>query len=136
MYVYLHFNSDNMVNWDLAHRPWDPLTGLTAATSGTLTAVFRGVSRGPTEAYKHIRSSRTKTLKRDMDRRKQSISVATEVCRGVGDIMIAGLQAPVSYTYGLARGFQNVPILYGDTAVREPDNITGWESGARAAIKV
>ena len=50
--------------------------------------------------------------------------------------MTAGLKTPVTFTYGLAKGFHNVPRLYGDDTVRESDSVTGWKSGLVASGKV
>jgi hypothetical protein len=48
----------------------------------------------------------------------------------------AGLKAPVDITYNMARGFHNLPRLYGDRTVRRLDPITGARSGMKAAGKV
>ena len=94
-----------MHSWDLAHRPWDPLTRLTAATSDIVTSMLLGVSVGPVEAYKQILSSSAISPKPHSSTLKQSRSVASRVGSGIGDTVVAGLKSPVSYTYGLARGF-------------------------------
>ena len=56
--------------------------------------------------------------------------------KGIGKIMGEGLKSPMSFTYGLARGFRNAPKLYGDDTVRQPDKITGVQSGFKAVGKV
>jgi hypothetical protein len=48
----------------------------------------------------------------------------------------AGLKVPTAFTLAVARGFHNVPLLYGDDTVRETEKITGIKSGLKAAGKV
>ncbi|KAL1645984.1 hypothetical protein SLS58_003404 [Diplodia intermedia] len=62
-------------------------------------------------------------------------AVAARTGLGVARIVGAGLKAPGVYTRGLARGFNNVPRLYGDETVREEDRIDGVASGLVAAGK-
>ncbi|KAK0664247.1 hypothetical protein DIS24_g712 [Lasiodiplodia hormozganensis] len=62
-------------------------------------------------------------------------AVATSTGMGVARIVGAGLKAPGVYTRGLARGFNNVPRLYGDETVREEEKIDGVTSGLAAAGK-
>jgi hypothetical protein len=61
--------------------------------------------------------------------------IALESTKGVGRIMGAGLKTPVTFTNGLARGFHNVPTLYGDETVRPEPKINGIKSGLVAAGK-
>lgn len=56
--------------------------------------------------------------------------------KGFARIVGAGLKAPGEYTHDLARGFHNVPRLYGDETVRKDDKIVGFTSGLAAAGKV
>lgn len=62
-------------------------------------------------------------------------AVALESTKGVARIMTAGLKTPVTFTNGLARGFHNVPTLYGDDTVRPEAEINGVKSGLVAAGK-
>lgn len=55
---------------------------------------------------------------------------------GVARIVGAGLKAPGVYTSGLARGFHNVPRLYGDETVRREEEVEGVVGGLVAAGKV
>lgn len=48
----------------------------------------------------------------------------------------AALKAPVDITYNMARGFHNLPKLYGDRMVRDLDPIVGAGTGFKAAGKV
>ena len=56
--------------------------------------------------------------------------------KGIGKIMEVGLKSPMTFTFGLAKGFRNAPKLYGDDTVRQPDKITGLQSGFKAVGKV
>jgi hypothetical protein len=62
-------------------------------------------------------------------------AIALESTKGIGRIMTAGLKTPVTFTNGLARGFHNVPTLYGDDTVRTEAKIDGVKSGLVAAGK-
>lgn len=62
-------------------------------------------------------------------------AVALESTKGIGRIMTAGLKTPATFTNGLARGFHNVPTLYGDESVRREAKIDGVRSGLVAAGK-
>lgn len=65
-----------------------------------------------------------------------SLGTALGTGKGVARIVSAGLKSPMDFTLGLARGFHNAPKLYGDQSVRQPDRITGFQSGLKAAGKV
>jgi hypothetical protein len=62
-------------------------------------------------------------------------AIALESTKGIGRIMTTGLKTPVTFTNGLARGFYNVPTLYGDDTVRTEAKIDGVKSGLIAAGK-
>jgi hypothetical protein len=62
-------------------------------------------------------------------------AIALESTKGIGRIMTASLKTPVTFTNGLARGFHNVPTLYGDDTVRREAKIDGVKSGLVAAGK-
>lgn len=63
-------------------------------------------------------------------------AVAVSSGLGVARIVGAGLKAPGVYTRGLARGFHNVPRLYGDETVRREEEVEGVVGGLVAAGKV
>lgn len=65
-----------------------------------------------------------------------SLEAALGAGKGIGRIVGAGLKSPMDFTLSLARGFHNAPKLYGDESVRQPDKITGFHSGLKAAGKV
>ncbi|KAI9883417.1 MAG: L-arabinitol 4-dehydrogenase [Watsoniomyces obsoletus] len=60
---------------------------------------------------------------------------ALEAGQGVGRIVEAGLKSPMDFTLAMARGFHNAPKLYGDKTVRQPETVTGFGSGLKAAGK-
>lgn len=65
-----------------------------------------------------------------------SKGIALGTSKGVGRILLAGFKSPFDMTLQAARGFHNLPKLYGDETVRRPDKITGVWSGLTAAGKV
>jgi hypothetical protein len=56
--------------------------------------------------------------------------------KGVGGILLAGFRSPFEVMLMAARGFHNVPVLYGDGSVRLPERINGIMSGFEAMGKV
>ncbi|KAF2736729.1 hypothetical protein EJ04DRAFT_510838 [Polyplosphaeria fusca] len=60
--------------------------------------------------------------------------VAIGTGKGLGRIVGAGLKAPMTFTHGLARGFHNVPKLYGDET-REYENVVDLRSGLSVSAK-
>lgn len=60
------------------------------------------------------------------------------VCAGksAAKVVNVGLRAPASFTMAVAKGFHNMPLLYGDDTVREQSKVTGIKSGLKAAGKV
>lgn len=56
--------------------------------------------------------------------------------RGVGKISKAALATPLYFSMGIARGFQNIPIAYGDATVRRPEKVDGIHAGLKVAVSV
>ncbi len=56
--------------------------------------------------------------------------------KGVTGIVGAGLKAPMDITHNVARGFHNLPKMYGDETVRPLEKVTDVQSGLQAAGKV
>ncbi|KAI4196827.1 MAG: hypothetical protein LQ350_006293 [Teloschistes chrysophthalmus] len=71
----------------------------------------------------------------DSQSERFSLDAAVGGGKGLGRIVGAGLKSPLDFTLGLARGFHNAPKLYGDESVRQPDKVTGIQSGLKAAGK-
>lgn len=58
------------------------------------------------------------------------------MAKGIGQMAFGRLIMPVTFTHGLARGFHNIPAMYGDETVRDPEKIIDFKSGLAAARKV
>lgn len=56
--------------------------------------------------------------------------------KGVSGIGGAVLKAPMDITHNVARGFHNLPKMYGDETVRPLEKVTDVQSGLHAAGKV
>jgi hypothetical protein len=65
-----------------------------------------------------------------------SSAIALGASKGLGRIILAGFKSPFEVTLHVARGFHNLPRLYGDKTVRPPEKITGVWSGMKAVGKV
>jgi hypothetical protein len=55
--------------------------------------------------------------------------------KGLWRIAAAPVKGTADFTSSMAQGLHNLPKLYGDTTVRPPEKITGWQSGLKAAGK-
>lgn len=53
----------------------------------------------------------------------------------MGRIVGAGFKSPMDFTLNVAKGFHNVPKLYGGE-VRQVDKVTNFQSGVKTAAKV
>lgn len=108
------------LQYEAERDPTDPLSGVLLATYDTVEQIVYGVAEGPITAA---------TSKNPV----KGIAVGTG--KGLGRIIGTSLKAPMSLTYGIARGFHNTPKLYGDE-VRDVGKITGVPTGLLAAAKV
>jgi hypothetical protein len=66
----------------------------------------------------------------------RSLDVLSTTGKGLGRLTKAGLATPLHFTLGIARGFQNIPIAYGDTMARKPEKVQGVVSGIKVGSKV
>jgi hypothetical protein len=66
----------------------------------------------------------------------RSLDVLATTGKGLGRLTKAGLATPLHFTLGIARGFQNIPIAYGDTMARKPEKVQGVVSGIKVGSKV
>jgi hypothetical protein len=66
----------------------------------------------------------------------QSLTASLETVKSVGRLSKALLTTPLHFSMGIARGFQNIPIAYGDTMVRRPGEVSGVVSGVEVGFKV
>jgi len=55
--------------------------------------------------------------------------------KGITGLVGAGLKAPMDITHNVARGFHNLPKMYGDETVRPLEKVTDVQSGLQAAGK-
>lgn len=125
----------------LLHTPAAPpsvVSGTTTTTTATSRVVFTPaatatIASGTVKAESDAGATTAMTAKGEVN---PYAAVATSTGMGVARIVGAGLKAPGVYTRGLARGFNNVPRLYGDETVREEEKIDGVASGLAAAGKV
>ncbi|KAI0125859.1 hypothetical protein BJ170DRAFT_685101 [Xylariales sp. AK1849] len=129
--------------YDLEDRPLDPVTSLGANTYDVVSSLLLGTAAGPLEAYRNVQLEEQAKYQASQSQVQEGPliagvaygSVAIRPAKGVGIIMAVGLKMPVTFTHGLAKGFHNIPRLYGDETVREPEKITGAKSGLTTAGK-
>ena len=60
---------------------------------------------------------------------------ALDTGKGLARIVGAGFKSPMDFSLNVAKGFHNVPKLYGGE-VRKVDNVTDLKSGLSTAAKV
>lgn len=104
-----------------------PSDGLTEASTQLETQTVDSTTKN-TRTRKH---ARTINDIRDLD-------IDGILCAGksAAKVVNVGLRAPASFTMAVAKGFHNMPLLYGDDTVREQSKVTGIKSGLKAAGKV
>ncbi|KAI8933606.1 hypothetical protein NX059_009334 [Plenodomus lindquistii] len=64
----------------------------------------------------------------------ESMESAVDTGKGLARIVGAGFKSPMDFSLGIAKGFHNVPKLYG-AEVRQVDKVTDFQSGLRTAAK-
>ncbi|KAH8752353.1 hypothetical protein F5882DRAFT_231667, partial [Hyaloscypha sp. PMI_1271] len=109
--------------------PADPITGAISAVFGTVGTVCLRVADYP------LILSTVFNPPAGSNASDEATRFARDPEKGVTGIVGAGLKAPVDITYNMARGFHNLPKLYGDRMVRNLGPITGAGSGFKAAGK-
>jgi hypothetical protein len=65
----------------------------------------------------------------------ESVDSAVDTGKGLARIVGAGFKSPMDFSLNVAKGFHNVPKLYG-AEVRQVDKVTDFQSGMRTAAKV
>jgi hypothetical protein len=65
----------------------------------------------------------------------ESVETAVDTGKGLARIIGAGFKSPMDFSLNVAKGFHNVPKLYG-AEVRQVDKVTDFQSGLRTAAKV
>lgn len=65
----------------------------------------------------------------------ETMESAVDTGKGLVRIVGAGFKSPMDFSLNIAKGFHNVPKLYG-ADVRQVDKVTDFQSGIRTAAKV
>ena len=65
----------------------------------------------------------------------ETMESAMDTGKGLARIVGAGFKSPMDFSLNVAKGFHNVPKLYG-ADVRQVDKVTDFQSGIRTAAKV
>jgi hypothetical protein len=99
---------------------------------------YSGEGEGRRQSVMSLKSSGSGTAvsKKDYGILKTSNGALLGTSKAVGKIIVAGVKSPFEVSLNAARGFHNVPRLYGDETVRPHERITGVWSGLKAAGKV
>ncbi|KAI0626095.1 Glycosyltransferase family 1 protein [Pyrenophora tritici-repentis] len=63
-----------------------------------------------------------------------NVDSAVDTGKGLARIVGAGFKSPMDFSLNIAKGFHNVPKLYG-AEVRQVDKVTDFQSGIRTAAK-
>jgi hypothetical protein len=67
--------------------------------------------------------------------KNMQVDSAVDTGKGLARIVGAGFKSPMDFSLNVAKGFHNVPKLYGGE-VRKVDNVTDFKSGLSTAAKV
>jgi hypothetical protein len=86
-------------------------------------------SSAPTRSETGSSSNFTENLK------NMQVDSAVDTGKGLARIVGAGFRSPMDFSLNVAKGFHNVPKLYGGE-VRKVDNVTDLKSGLTTAAKV
>ncbi|KAL1897370.1 hypothetical protein Sste5346_004106 [Sporothrix stenoceras] len=139
-------------------QPWEPITGAGSALLGDLSSIAMAVADFPLQLFKKakkVEEEGKKTgekLKEKLDETSTTIKVdtpsatvtldtAVQAGQSVSRIVSTGLQTPLHFCLGLARGFHNAPRLYSDETVRnlpgteDEPAVDGLGGGIKAASK-
>jgi hypothetical protein len=65
----------------------------------------------------------------------ENVESAVDTGKGLARMIGAGFKSPMDFSLNVAKGFHNVPKLYG-AEVRQVDKVTDFNSGMRTAAKV
>ncbi|KAF2732692.1 UDP-Glycosyltransferase/glycogen phosphorylase [Polyplosphaeria fusca] len=98
----------------------------------TASPLARGHSRSSSSADTRFDLSTTSTFSDRFHGMNAEAAVGTG--KGLGRIVGAGFKSPMEFSLNVAKGFHNVPKLYGDE-VRQVDKVTDLQSGVKTAVK-
>ncbi|KAF2006736.1 glycosyltransferase family 1 protein [Amniculicola lignicola CBS 123094] len=90
------------------------------------------LERSRTISAAELRSETGSTFQDRM--RGMNTDAAISTGKGIGRIVEAGFKSPMDFTLNVAKGFHNVPKLYGGE-VRQVDKVTDMQSGVRTGLK-
>ena len=123
------------MEYDLESGPWDPITGVISSCLGMVGNMTKSLGDVPIAVNQ---ANKARPIHGSVARRSLNVAQGTIVgsSKGVGRILLAGFRSPFEVMLMAARGFHNVPALYGDSSVRSPERITGIASGLEAMGKV
>jgi hypothetical protein len=123
------------MEYDLESGPWDPITGVVSSCLGMVGNMTKSLGDVPIAVS---RANKAHPINGNVARRSLNVAQGTVVgtSKGVGRILLAGFRSPFEVMLMAARGFHNVPALYGDDSVRSQERITGMVSGFEAMGKV
>jgi hypothetical protein len=106
-----------------------------SASQSTLAGASGSHSSGREHARSPSASTRPSGRRRDSSPIGAGINAAVGAGKSVGRVVSTGVQSPMNFCLGLAKGFRNVPKLYNDDTVRPAEKITGIGSGLKVAGK-
>jgi hypothetical protein len=123
------------VEYNLESGPWDPITGVVSSCLGMVANMTKSLVDVPIAVS---RANKARPIDGSVARCSLNVAQGTVVgtSKGVGRVLLAGFRSPFEVMLMAARGFHNVPALYGDESVRPPERINGVVSGFEAMGKV
>ena len=92
-------------------------------------------SAGPRRRASSISAAESKAKNGTQPGLAESVESAMDTGKGLARIIGAGFRSPMDFSLNVAKGFHNVPKLYG-ADVRQVDKVTDLQSGLRTAAKV
>jgi len=101
-----------------------------SATFGAVGTIAQRVGDYPLLLAKVLEAKEDDQVHKDVS------EFAKDSNKGMTGILGAGLKAPMDITHNVARGFHNLPKMYGDDTVRPLEKVTDVQSGLQAAGKV
>jgi hypothetical protein len=134
---------------DLARIQGEPPAVTSPGTPGTPTHRSSFMSQAFSESTQHSRSRSRERLERlrckspeepkfnaaTKPGMAENVESAVDTGKGLARMIGAGFKSPMDFSLNVAKGFHNVPKLYG-AEVRQVDKVTDFNSGMRTAAKV
>ncbi|KAJ5233189.1 UDP-Glycosyltransferase/glycogen phosphorylase [Penicillium chermesinum] len=118
--------------------PWDPISGGFTAFVRAFNGMTMGLADIPAETWRGLRmpaagrSSRRQSLAAGDAPRDMLQPTGVHVSNGAGRFVKAMVQGPVDMSVNFARGFHNMPRLWGDETVRPQERVSDFKSGVKA----